>query len=171
MSTFILPFHVITKASISITGGKAANLGELAKIPAIQVPPGFCITTEAYKRATENNPVLNTLLEDLAQAAPNNISRLCASIRATIENTPIPVDIATQVASYLTGFGANEAYAIRSSATAEDQLVARRSNCAELPTGPSHAGTSGGSVTESGRSRRAGATGQRCQGAGQCRFT
>ncbi len=120
MSTFILPFHVITKASISITGGKAANLGELAKIPAIQVPPGFCITTEAYKRATENNPVLNTLLEDLAQAAPNNISRLCASIRATIENTPIPVDIATQVASYLTGFGANEAYAIRSSATAED---------------------------------------------------
>ena len=37
---------------LAAVGGKAANLGELSRA-GLPVPPGFCLTTEAYQRATQ----------------------------------------------------------------------------------------------------------------------
>ena len=55
-----------TKFDISSVGGKGANLIELSKIKGIKVPEGFCVTTEAYKKAFENNVELNLLLDQLS---------------------------------------------------------------------------------------------------------
>lgn len=121
--TYILDFYNIDRLKLMIVGGKGANLGELSKIKGIQVPDGFCVTTEAYKKATENNPELNSLLNELSPFKAQereNISTVSAKIRTVIENISIPKDIATGIEEYLTKFGNNDAYAVRSSATAED---------------------------------------------------
>lgn len=120
---FVVSFGEIDKSKIAMVGGKGANLGELAKIKGINVPDGFCITTEAYKEVTGNNNELNHLLYELAQHKADdrkNISKVSAKIRNVIENIATPNDIAECIANYLKQFGENDAYAVRSSATAED---------------------------------------------------
>ena len=105
------------------TGGKGANLGELSKIKEIQVPGGFCVTTKAYKKITENNYELNDLLHELARLRieeRENISLISAKIRMIIEGEPMPEDIVDEILGYLTKFDEKDSFAIRSSATAED---------------------------------------------------
>jgi len=119
----ILSFQEIDKTKLVMVGGKGANLGELSRIKGIRAPEGFCVTTEAYKKITENNQELNSLLDELTRVRAEerkNISEITAKIRRTIERTPVPIDIAEEIAGYLTKFGENNAYAVRSSATAED---------------------------------------------------
>jgi pyruvate,water dikinase len=106
-----------------VVGGKGANLGELSRIEGIQVPEGFCVITEAYKKLTENNQELNSLLDELMRLKAEerkNIGEISAKIRTAIERIPISKDIAEEIAGYLTKFGEKDAFAVRSSATAED---------------------------------------------------
>jgi phosphoenolpyruvate synthase/pyruvate phosphate dikinase len=123
INTYILGFKEIDRSKLMIVGGKGANLGELSGITGILVPEGFCVTTEAYKKITENNLELNSLLDELVSFKAEErekISLISAKIRATIERTPISEDIAEGIAGYLTKFGETDAFAVRSSATAED---------------------------------------------------
>lgn len=106
-----------------LAGGKGANLGELSGIGGIRVPEGFCVTTEAYKKITENNQELNSLLDELTHYKTNereSINEISAKIRMLIEGIPIPKDLAEEIAIYLTKLGKKTAFAVRSSATAED---------------------------------------------------
>jgi pyruvate,water dikinase len=106
-----------------VVGGKGANLGELSRIKGVQVPEGFCVTTEAYKKITENNQELNSLLDALMRLKAEdrkNISNISAKIRMAIERMPIYEDIAEEIVGYLKKFGKKDAFAVRSSATAED---------------------------------------------------
>ncbi|HKN64772.1 MAG TPA: PEP/pyruvate-binding domain-containing protein [Gemmatimonadaceae bacterium] len=48
----------IDKTQSSVVGGKAVHLGELSRIDGIRVPPGFCVTTLAYRRGDANKSVL-----------------------------------------------------------------------------------------------------------------
>lgn len=123
MHTYLLSFREIDRSDITAAGGKGANLGELSRISGIQVPEGFCVTTDVYKAITGSNPALNSLLDELAHLKVEQreqISHISAKIRSTIENIPIPADISEALGKYLTKFGEQDAYAIRSSATAED---------------------------------------------------
>ncbi len=123
MNTYILYLQEIDRTKFMLAGGKGANLGELSGIKGIRVPEGFCISTEAYKRITGNNPELISLLNKLRHLKAEDrltISETSSHIRRVIENIPIPNDIAEEIANYLTQFGEKEAYAVRSSATAED---------------------------------------------------
>ncbi|MBC9914295.1 phosphoenolpyruvate synthase [Chitinophaga varians] len=123
MCAYILDFPEIDKTMVSRVGGKGANLGELCRIAGVQVPPGFCVTTAAYNTATGNHATLHALLDQLSLLQADdrkNISDVCAQIRATIESIPVPEDIATAVSQQLLLLGENKAYAVRSSATAED---------------------------------------------------
>ncbi|MBO9203512.1 MULTISPECIES: phosphoenolpyruvate synthase [Niastella] len=120
MHTYVLPFQHIDRTRLMTAGGKGANLGELATIDGIQVPDGFCITTEAYKKITEDNQPLHNLLNELSgiKAAERvRISEVSASIRMVIENSPIPNDLEKEITDPI---NEKEAYAVRSSATAED---------------------------------------------------
>lgn len=122
-STYVTFFQEINSSDFMDTGGKGANLGELSGIKGIKVPEGFCVTTKAYKKAFENNQELNSLLDELAGfkvEGRRNISKISAKIRETIESIPIANDIIEEIAGYLSKFEKKDAFAVRSSATAED---------------------------------------------------
>lgn len=119
MANVVIGFQEIDRSQLMEVGGKGANLGELAKLEELLVPDGFCVTTEAYRMLTESNEELNRLLDELA----NNhsaISQTSAEIRQLIENLPIPQAVVVAIEAYLSKLGKNNAYAVRSSATAED---------------------------------------------------
>ncbi|GGA85795.1 phosphoenolpyruvate synthase [Puia dinghuensis] len=123
MNTYAICLQEIDRTKRMAAGGKGANLGELSSIKGILVPDGFCVTTEAYKKITENDQQLNSLLDQLTRLKPDerkNISEISAKIRMAIERTPISTDIAEEIAGTLTKFGEKAAFAVRSSATAED---------------------------------------------------
>ncbi|QDR81846.1 Phosphoenolpyruvate synthase [Sporomusa termitida] len=123
MSYFVLNFQDIDKTKLLAVGGKGANLGELAKLAGIRVPAGFCISTEAFKRIIGETPALNELLDRLALLKGKDrdkISELSSEIRRVIEGIAIPQDIYEEISHRLSRLGENNAYAVRSSATAED---------------------------------------------------
>jgi rifampicin phosphotransferase len=127
MKKYVLNFSNIDKAKFSEVGGKGANLGELSKIKEINVPEGFCITTEAYKEIIENNLQVNSLLNELTRLkveARENISALATKIRTIIERIAIPKNIEEKIVACITRLGEENAYAVRSSATLEDLPVA-----------------------------------------------
>jgi pyruvate,water dikinase len=123
MSSYVLSFQKIDKTMLSMVGGKGANLGELSRLKGILVPEGFCVTTEAYKKITEDNQELNGLLDKLMRLKAEereDIREISAKVRMVIESISISKDIAEEIAIFLTKFGEKDAYAVRSSATAED---------------------------------------------------
>lgn len=123
MSSFVLDFQEIEKTQLFLVGGKGLNLGELSNIQGIQVPEGFCVTTVGYEQAIGKNGVFKTLLNQLAMLKieeRDQIGEISKKIREVIMAVEIPVDVVESVAHYLSHFGDEHAYAVRSSATAED---------------------------------------------------
>ncbi|WP_312810911.1 phosphoenolpyruvate synthase [Sedimentibacter sp.] len=123
MYSYVLGFEEIDKTKLATVGGKGANLGELSGIDGIRVPEGFCVTTEAYKRIIEQTPEFNALLKQLFLLKAEDresISEISGKIRSAIERTSIPKEIDDEVTRYLIKVGDKNAYAVRSSATAED---------------------------------------------------
>ena len=98
---------------VAVVGGKGANLGALSRIDGIHVPPGFCITTDAFRRVMAESPSIGDRLDRLSGLNPDD----SAEIRRIIEEIPIPDDLAAAITGALGDLGA---CAVRSSATAED---------------------------------------------------
>lgn len=123
MSSLVLGFQEIDKTQILLVGGKGLNLGELSKIEGIQVPEGFCVTTVGYQRAIEQNETYHSLLNRLTMLKAedrDDIAGTSRKIRQIIMEAEIPSDVVKAVTHYLSQFGEEQAYAVRSSATAED---------------------------------------------------
>ncbi|MFE4354159.1 phosphoenolpyruvate synthase [Peribacillus butanolivorans] len=123
MKPYVLEFREIDKTQLLLAGGKGSNLGELSKIHGIQVPEGFCVTTEAYQIALEQNEAFYALLDQLTLLKVEDrdqIGEISRKIRKIIMEVEIPSDVLKAVAHYLSQFGDEHAYAVRSSATAED---------------------------------------------------
>jgi pyruvate,water dikinase len=123
MSSYIIGFEEIGKMMLATVGGKGANLGELARIEGIQVPDGFCISTEAFKKIMSENPSIKELVDQLSVLKLDDrkeIAGLSHKIRNTIEATTISDDIAREISRFHSRLGEKNAYAVRSSATAED---------------------------------------------------
>jgi phosphoenolpyruvate synthase/pyruvate phosphate dikinase len=123
MNSYVLGFQEIDKTKLAVVGGKGANLGELSRLKGIQVPEGFCVTTEAYKEIIGNNEEFNSLLDQLSLLNADNregIGEISAKTRKVIEGTAIPKGIDKEITHHLAQFGEKNAYAVRSSATAED---------------------------------------------------
>ncbi len=123
MSPYVLGFHDIDKTKHTVVGGKGANLGELARIEGIRVPDGFCISTAAFKRVMGETPALKQLLDQLSllkMEDRDKIGELSGEMRRVIEEIAIPQDISEEIIRHLLKLGEKNAYAVRSSATAED---------------------------------------------------
>jgi pyruvate,water dikinase len=123
MRAYVLGFQEVDRADIGLVGGKGANLGELSRLAGIRVPDGFCVSTEAFKLVMGAAPAIGGLLDRLAllKAEDREAAReLAAAIRGVIEGIAIPDDIQEAIIRFLAGLGEQEAYAVRSSATAED---------------------------------------------------
>ncbi|MCY8142104.1 phosphoenolpyruvate synthase [Bacillus haynesii] len=123
MSHLVLGFHEMEKTQLLLVGGKGLNLGELSKIQGIQVPEGFCVTTAGFQKAIKQNETFQALLDQLAMLKVEDrdqIGEISRKIRHTIMEVEIPSNVVKEVTRYLSRFGDEHAYAVRSSATAED---------------------------------------------------
>ncbi|WP_228489092.1 PEP/pyruvate-binding domain-containing protein [Raineyella fluvialis] len=123
MTDYVVGLEQLDATMLATAGGKGANLGELSRIGGVRVPAGFCVTTGAYEQAVSGDPALGELLEGLSRVAVDDTTGIRVAgmrIRDTIEGITVPTDIAEEIGRRLTALGADEAYAVRSSATAED---------------------------------------------------
>ncbi len=123
MGSSVLGFEEIDRTQVALVGGKGAHLGELSRIEGIRVPAGFCVTTDAFRRIMAEAPSIDERLDRLSRLNPDDresIRTLSAEIRRTLEGIAIPDDLAAAITRALAGLGAGAAYAVRSSATAED---------------------------------------------------
>ena len=123
MSRYVLDLQDIDQTQIAVAGGKGAHLGELLRIDGIHVPAGFCVTTDAFQRVMGEAPSIDDRLDRLSRLTPTDrdaIRTLSADIRQIIEQVRMPNDLASAITSSLARLGDQAAYAIRSSATAED---------------------------------------------------
>jgi pyruvate,water dikinase len=120
---YVLGLQEVDERRVAVVGGKAAHLGGLSRIEGIRVPAGFCVTTAAFRRIMAEAPSIDDGLDQLSRLDPDDreaIRTLSAEIRRTIEGIAIPVDLAAAITRALAQLGAHAAYAVRSSATAED---------------------------------------------------
>lgn len=121
---WVLPFSAIGAADLSRVGGKGANLGELARA-GLPVPDGFCVTTDAFRRALfrERDERFEALLDALAAVPAGDVAAARAAgeaIREHVRARPVPEEIRRAILAAWEQAGTAHAYAVRSSATAED---------------------------------------------------
>ncbi len=120
---FVVGFEEIDRTWGDLVGGKGTGLGELWHLDGVDVPEGFCVTTHAFRRVMAESPSLDELIDRLSRLELEDrdaISAASATIRTAIEAIVVPDDIATAIIAALDDLGAESAYAVRSSATAED---------------------------------------------------
>ena len=120
---YVLGLEEIDATQVAIVGGKGAHLGELSRIEGIRVPPGCCVTTNAFRRIIGEAPSIDDRLDRLSRLNAGDregIRTLSADLRRTLEGIAIPDDLAAAITRALARLGEQAAYAVRSSATAED---------------------------------------------------
>jgi pyruvate,water dikinase len=123
MSSYVLGLREIDQTQVAAVGGKGAQLGELSRIEGVRVPAGFCVTTDAFRRIAEGAPSLDQRLDRLSGLDPDDreaIRTRSDEVRRTLEGVAVPDDVAAAVTRAVAGLGEEAAYAVRSSATAED---------------------------------------------------
>ncbi|MFI6647123.1 rifamycin-inactivating phosphotransferase [Streptomyces sp. NPDC050529] len=111
------------ETQVALVGGKGAHLGGLSRIEGIRVPGGFCVTTDAFRRIMAQAPSIGDRLDQLSLVDPDDreaIRTLSAQLRRTIEGIAVPDGLAAAITGALRRHGEQAAYAVRSSATAED---------------------------------------------------
>ena len=124
MGGYVLGFEEIDRTQVAVVGGKGAHLGELSRIEGIHVPAGFCVTTDAFRRIMAEAPSIDDRLDRLSAAEPG---RPGGDPHAQRGDPPRP---SKQLPSRTMwrrrsrarspGSAKRAAYAVRSSATAED---------------------------------------------------
>ncbi|GHE66669.1 rifamycin-inactivating phosphotransferase [Streptomyces capitiformicae] len=120
---YVRDLQEVDETQVGVVGGKGAHLGGLSGIEGIRVPGGFCVTTDAFRRIMAEAPSIDDRLDQLSRLNPDDreaIRTLSAQIRRTIEGVAIPGDLAAAITRALAQLGEQAAYAVRSSATAED---------------------------------------------------
>jgi pyruvate,water dikinase len=117
----ILDLKSIRKDMLSVAGGKGANLGELIAF-GIRVPPGFVITSNAYKYFIEYNNLKEKIKEVLEKESDEESAS--EKIRSLILSALVPKDLEESIYkgydSLSKMVGKEVLVAVRSSATAED---------------------------------------------------
>ncbi|MGA8370825.1 MAG: rifamycin-inactivating phosphotransferase [Acidimicrobiales bacterium] len=127
MVNYVLDFQEIDQTQVAVVGGKGAQLGELSRIEGIRVPPGFCVTTDAFRRIMEEASSIREQLDRLSRLSPDAreaIRTHSAEVRRTLEATAIPDEVAAAISRSLARLGERVACAVRSSATSEDLPMA-----------------------------------------------
>ncbi len=121
-SALILPFDRIREDDLPLVGGKGKNLGQMTR-NALPVPPGFCVTTHAYRHFLEASGQSEAIFSALATLHAGDLAQtrvIGKEVRDRLCSAPIPPEVADAVLEAWRNLGETHAYAVRSSATAED---------------------------------------------------
>jgi pyruvate,water dikinase len=118
-------FQQLNKKSIFIAGGKGASLGEmiLARIP---VPPGFVILVDAFDGFLQETDLLMEIASQIKKINFKNINSVDQAsnvIRDLIHDASMPKNLEKEILAEFKQLKA-KFVAVRSSATAEDSLIA-----------------------------------------------
>ncbi len=125
---YIRSFAEIRAGDVGVVGGKGANLGEMTRA-GLPVPPGFCLTAEAYRAFTQTSGAADFIQRVLAETRaddPEKVETNTARIREFFEEQSMPAEIQDQTLAHYhhlsDELGNNNLLrvAVRSSATAED---------------------------------------------------
>jgi pyruvate,water dikinase len=132
---YVVWLSEINKESVTIAGGKGANLAEMYNI-GLPVPPAFIVTADAYAYFLEYNELKERILEILSDLDYENTEELekrTKMIRELIINSEVPDVIEEEIIEAYETLSMNDVnlfikepcfVAVRSSATAEDLLTA-----------------------------------------------
>jgi pyruvate, water dikinase len=117
----VLSFAELGRDDVPAAGGKGASLGELLRA-GIRVPDGFVVTTTAFRTAVG---ALGLAERVSALDAAADLTAPCAELRAVVESTPLPDDVAAAITEAYAALGEPDLpVAVRSSATSEDSAEA-----------------------------------------------
>ncbi|MGM0867417.1 MAG: phosphoenolpyruvate synthase [Bacillota bacterium] len=122
MHSNVVFLNQLDRTHLLYAGGKGANLGELSKA-GFPVPGGFCITTSAYQEFISGSSEMNSLFEELNTLNPADLNQLrdvSQRIRTHISQLETPKPLQEEILDAWNQVGKDFAYAVRSSATAED---------------------------------------------------
>jgi pyruvate,water dikinase len=122
MTLHVLPLDACTVDDRARVGGKALGLGSLLR-EGLRVPPGFAVTTDAYRESVVL-PGIHSEVRLFLRRAGSGLSETAASerIRAMFERARMMDTVSSEIAlAYRRlGGGRDVPVAVRSSATAED---------------------------------------------------
>ncbi|WP_019587608.1 phosphoenolpyruvate synthase [Deinococcus apachensis] len=119
---YVLPFAEIHAGDLPLVGGKGANLGELTAA-GFPVPPGFCVTVRAFEQGLDALPERETMWRELEAIGPTDAAAARAASarwKPRLATLPLPQGVAGAIEDAWRTLGPGHAYAVRSSATAED---------------------------------------------------
>ncbi|MDR3602316.1 MAG: PEP/pyruvate-binding domain-containing protein [Desulfosporosinus sp.] len=118
----ILPLNDAS-ATLELTGGKGASLARLAA-SGLPVPPGFHVTTTAYRSFVNENGLQEKILEAVALVSadqPATFDEASRQIKMIFENGVMPEEVKRAIRQAYERLGDGKTpVAVRSSATAED---------------------------------------------------
>ena len=120
---FVQPLHTLDKNDLPLAGGKGANLGALIQA-GLPEPPGFCITTAAYRAFITDNHLeedIRRILDATQMSDPVSLESAYTQIQASFRAGQISPILADEIRQgYHVLQNPARAVAVRSSATAED---------------------------------------------------
>ena len=120
MQNPILFFNSISASNINEVGGKGANLGELSSA-GFNVPDGFCVTAQAYSEfIRQNQKQLYKLLKNIDSDNLDALRIAGKRARNLLGELALPKALEAPLKKAWETMGKVDAYAVRSSATAED---------------------------------------------------
>ena len=120
-SKHIVWFAEVGRDSVPLVGGKGANLGELTRAQ-IPVPPGFVVTTRAYREFIDHSGldhVLRRILDGLDVNDDEQLNRKARAVQHAVEQAEMPATMQQEITAAYAQLGEGPV-AVRSSATAED---------------------------------------------------
>ena len=120
----VLDFQEIDQTQVAVVGGKGALLGELSRIEGIRVPAGFCVTADAFQRILAGTPSIGDRVDRLSRRGAGRpgggTARSARRSVRRLKGSPSRRIWRRRSTRALARFGEHAAYAVRSSATAED---------------------------------------------------
>ncbi|MBD0379986.1 phosphoenolpyruvate synthase [Paenibacillus sedimenti] len=122
MEKYVLNFNEIDKSHLPYVGGKGANLGEMTKA-GLPVPQGFCVSTYAYRTFIQTSTEMDEFFDQLGRISHDDLEQIRIwgqRIREHLTSISMPDDIKSAISNAWEQSVTRKAYAVRSSATAED---------------------------------------------------
>ncbi|MEP2667831.1 MAG: phosphoenolpyruvate synthase [Cyclobacteriaceae bacterium] len=130
MMNYIIPFSKITMEDLPLVGGKNGSLGEMIQNLSqyqINIPDGFALTSDAFSTFLDSNNLkerLKVKLDSLELSTMNNLPDVGNYCRNLVSMATLPTEVKASLQSayqnFVSDYGTESAFAVRSSGIAED---------------------------------------------------